>query len=88
LFIFHFVLPILPANGKHCTLYKSRNLNDKKPKTKLPKHVMSRAFDTLKPISKPPETCPIVLGTGPKQFELAQNSFRPIDGQGKFEGKK
>ena len=41
LFIFHFVLPILPC--KHKTLYrKSHNLSDKKSKTKLPKYVMSR----------------------------------------------
>jgi hypothetical protein len=42
LFIFHFVLPILPCKRK--TSYrKSRNLSDEKPKTKLPKYVMSRA---------------------------------------------
>ena len=42
LFIFHFVLPILPCKQK--TLYrKSCNLSDEKPKTKLPKYVMSRA---------------------------------------------
>ena len=41
LFIFHFVLPILACKRK--TLYrKSRNLSDEKPKTKLPKYVMSR----------------------------------------------
>ena len=41
LFIFHFVLPILPCKRK--TLHrKSRNLSDEKPKSKLPKYVMSR----------------------------------------------
>ena len=43
LFIFHLILPILPCKGK--TLYiKSWNLSDEKPKTKLPKCVMSRAI--------------------------------------------
>ena len=39
LFLFHFILP-----WQWKTLYrKSRNLSDEKPKTKLPKYVMSRA---------------------------------------------
>jgi hypothetical protein len=39
LFIFHFVLPILPCKRK--TSYrKSRNLSDEKQKTILPKYVM------------------------------------------------
>ena len=43
LFIFHFVLPILPCKRK--TSYrKSHNLSDEKPKTKLPKYMMSRAM--------------------------------------------
>ena len=43
LFIFHFVLPILPLERK--TLFrKSRNLSDEKPKSKLPKYVMRRAI--------------------------------------------
>ena len=42
LFIFHFVLPSFPWEKK--TSYrKSCNLSDEKPKTKLPKYVMSRA---------------------------------------------
>ena len=32
-------------------------------------------------------TRPNAFGTGPKLFELVQNSFRPIDGQGKCEEK-
>ena len=54
--------------------------------------------DTLKAISKSLETVrlsfyrsknkiwtlPKVFGTGPKKFELVQNSFRPIDGQVKY----
>ena len=44
LFIFHFVLPILPCKWK--TLYrKSRNLSDEKTKMKLPKYVMSQAVE-------------------------------------------
>ena len=43
LFLFHFVLTILPWKRK--TSYrKSCNLSDEKPKTKLPKYVMSQAF--------------------------------------------
>ena len=46
LFIFYFVLPILPWKRK--TLYKkTRNLSDEKPKTKLPKYVMSQALTPL-----------------------------------------
>ena len=42
LFIFFFILPILPCKWK--TSYrKSRHLSDEKPKTKLPKYEMSRA---------------------------------------------
>ena len=43
LFVFHLVLPMLPCKWK--TLYrKSCNLSDEKPKSKLPKYVMSRAY--------------------------------------------
>ena len=46
LFIFHFILPILPCKRK--TSYrKSRNLSDEKPKMKLPKYVMSRAINVI-----------------------------------------
>ena len=46
LFIFHFVLPILPRKRK--TWYrKSLNKSDEKPKMKLPKYVMSRAYITV-----------------------------------------
>ena len=59
-------------------------------------------YDVLKAISKSLETVslsfyrsknkiwtrPNIFGTGPKLFELVQNSFRPIDGQGKCEEKK
>ena len=44
LFIFQFVLPILPCKSK--TSYrKSCSLSDEKPKTKLPKYMMSRVFE-------------------------------------------
>ena len=46
LFIFYFLLSILPCKWK--TLYrKSRNQSDKKPKTKLPKYVMSWALISI-----------------------------------------
>lgn len=63
--------------------------------------VFSPVYDTLKAISTSLETVgfsfyrsknkiwtrPNVFGTGPTQFELVQNSFRPTDGQGKCEEK-
>ena len=46
LFIFYFVLPILPCKRK--TLYrKSHNPSDEKPKTKLPNYVMCRALEHI-----------------------------------------
>ena len=53
LFIFHFVLPVLPCKWKQHTKNHATKVT-KKPKMKLPKYVMSRALIML------PEYLPLV----------------------------
>ena len=73
LFIFHFVLPILPCKRK--TSYrKSRNLSDEKPKMKLPKYVMSQAVEvSCQKIGKKVLTSWWIL---PLLYFMVQNKFR------------